>query len=211
MFQYDNPFFFGLRKLLGLIVLCAVFLACCLPVFTAGASFAALYDAVEKNMKHDRGYPAQEFWAGFRTNFKRATLCFLVILAAAAICVADLRVLQVLAQTGKVSAGFSFFFYVLLILIAVWAVWVLAQCVRFENTTGALLKNGLVLMLFHLPSSLGILGILAAGIMIIYLLPVTILVMPGVMVWFITMLTEKVFRSHMTPEQRQQYDETNRF
>ena len=107
-------------------------------------------------------------------------------------------------------AGFSVFFYVLLVLIAVWAVWVLAQCVRFDNTTGALLKNGLVLMLVHLPSSLGILGILAAGVLIIYLLPVTILVMPGVMVWFITMLTEKVFRSHMTPEQRQQYDETNR-
>ena len=102
------------------------------------------------------------------------------------------------------SAGLTVIFYVLLVLIAVWAVWVLAQCVRFDNTTGALLKNGLVLLIFHIPASL---GILAAGIMIIYLLPVTILVMPGVMVWFITMLTEKVFRSHMTPEQRQQYDE----
>ena len=121
---------------------------------------------------------------------------------------ADLRVLQVLAQAGKVSAGLTVIFYVLLVLIAVWAVWVLAQCVRFDNTTGALLKNGLVLLIFHIPASL---GILAAGIMIIYLLPVTILVMPGVMVWFITMLTEKVFRSHMTLEQRQQYDETNRF
>ena len=210
MFQYDNPFFQGVRKLLGLISLCAVFLLFCLPVFTAGASFAALYDAIEKNMKHDRGYPAQEFWAGFRANFKRATMCFLVILAAAVLCAADLRILQVLGQAGKVYAGFSIFFYVLLVLIAVWAVWVLAQCVRFDNTTGALLKNGLVLMLVHLPSSLGILGILAAGVLIIYLLPVTILVMPGVMVWFITMLTEKVFRSHMTPEQRQQYDETNR-
>ena len=107
------------------------------------------------------------------------------------------------------SAGLTVIFYVLLVLIAVWAVWVLAQCVRFDNTTGALLKNGLVLLIFHIPASLGILGILAAGIMIIYLLPVTILVMPGVMVWFITMLTERVFRSHMTPEQRQQYDENN--
>jgi uncharacterized membrane protein YesL len=130
MFQYENPFFQGLMKLVGLISLCAAFLLCCLPVFTAGASFAALYESIEKNMKHDRGYPAQEFWAGFRVNFKRATMCFL--------------------------------------------------------------------------------GILAAGVLIIYLLPVTILVMPGVMVWFISMLTEKVFRSHMTPEQRQQYDETNR-
>jgi uncharacterized membrane protein YesL len=132
-----------------------------------------------------------------------------VILAAAGICVTDLRILQVLTQAGKGYAGITVVFYVFLILIAVWAVWVLAQCVRFENTTGALLKNGLVLMLFHIPSSLGILGILAAGVMIIYLLPVSILVMPGVMVWFITMLTEKVFRSHMTPEQRQQYDENN--
>jgi hypothetical protein len=34
--------------------------------------------------------------------------------------------------------------------------------------------------------------------------------MPGVMVWFITMLTESVFRSHMTPEERREYDERNR-
>ena len=90
------------------------------------------------------------------------------------------------------------------------AVWVLAECVRFENRTGAILKNGLSLMLLHIPASLGILGILAAGVLTIYLLPVTILVMPGVMVWFITMLTESVFRSHMTPEERREYDERNR-
>ena len=62
------------------------------------------------------------------------------------------------------SAGLTVIFYVLLVLIAVWAVWVLAQCVRFDNTTGALLKNGLVLLIFHIPASLGILGILAAGL-----------------------------------------------
>lgn len=210
MFQYDNPFFQGVRKLIGLIGLCAVFLVLCLPIFTAGASFAALYDAVEKNMKHDRGYPVQKFWAGFRANFKRATLCFLAILAVALLLAADIRVIHILAQAGKVSAGSAGIFYVLLAFVAVWAVWVLAQCVRFENRTGAILKNGLVLMLTHLPSSLGILGLLAGGALIIYLLPVTILVMPGVIVWFITMLTERVFRSHMTPEQRQEYDERNR-
>jgi hypothetical protein len=34
MFQYENPFFQGLLKLVGLISLCAAFLLCCLPVFT---------------------------------------------------------------------------------------------------------------------------------------------------------------------------------
>jgi uncharacterized membrane protein YesL len=85
MFQYENPFFQGLLKLVGLISLCAAFLLCCLPVFTAGASFAALYESIEKNMKHDRSYPLQAFFTAFRSNFRRTTLCFLVILAAAAV------------------------------------------------------------------------------------------------------------------------------
>ena len=210
MFQYENPFFQGLLKLVGLISLCAAFLLCCLPVFTAGASFAALYESIEKNMKHDRSYPLQAFFTAFRSNFRRTTLCFLVILAAAAVCGMDIFTVLVLSESGKIPEGYKYFFIILLVLIAVWAVWVLAECVRFENRTGAILKNGLSLMLLHIPASLGVLGILAAGVLTIYLLPVTILVMPGVMVWFITMLTESVFRSHMTPEERREYDERNR-
>ena len=51
-----------------------------LPVITIGASTTALYYAVVKVIRNNEGYVWGEFWNGFRTNFKQATIIWLVAL-----------------------------------------------------------------------------------------------------------------------------------
>lgn len=51
-----------------------------LPVITIGASTTALYYAVVKVIRNNEGYGWGEFWNGFRTNFKQATIIWLVAL-----------------------------------------------------------------------------------------------------------------------------------
>ena len=49
-----------------------------LPLFTIGASSTALYYAVVKSIRHDRGRVSSCFFQSFRSNFRQATLLWLL-------------------------------------------------------------------------------------------------------------------------------------
>ena len=79
-FDIDNPLMRKLSLLFDCMLLSFLFLLCCLPVFTTGAAFSALY--------HCGGYLAdgsdtgvRDFFHAFRHSFKRVTPVWLLILA----------------------------------------------------------------------------------------------------------------------------------
>ena len=74
-----------------------------LPVITIGASTTALYYAVVKVIRNNEGYVWGEFWNGFRTNFKQATIIWLVALLLLAGAAADIVVVYVLSAAGRGS------------------------------------------------------------------------------------------------------------
>ena len=57
-----------------------LWLLCCLPVITIGASSTAMYYTMVKSVRHGRGHVSREFFGAFRRNFKAATLAWLVFL-----------------------------------------------------------------------------------------------------------------------------------
>ena len=75
----DNPFFSFITKVVNMILLSLLWLMCCIPIFTIGASTTALYYAVQKNINHDLGNATQQFFRGFKENFKQSTLVWLIL------------------------------------------------------------------------------------------------------------------------------------
>ena len=51
IFSYDNPIMSAISKIANCILLNMLFLICCIPIVTAGASFTAMYYTVEKILK----------------------------------------------------------------------------------------------------------------------------------------------------------------
>ena len=78
--------------LANLIIVNLCFLLTLVPVITAGAGIAAMYYAVMKLMRQREIRPASDFWKGFRDNFKRATLVWIVLLCLAVILIMDFRI-----------------------------------------------------------------------------------------------------------------------
>lgn len=71
----DAPLMRFLSQAADLVILNLVWLACCLPVVTAGASTAALY-RITLNMIRGTGRCGPgAFWAAFRENFRRPPAC----------------------------------------------------------------------------------------------------------------------------------------
>lgn len=79
-FLFDTESIFGriMTKIGILVVSNLMFLLCCIPVVTAGASLTALYRVMMRELRSPKDInPFYEFWYGFKTNFKQATICWI--------------------------------------------------------------------------------------------------------------------------------------
>lgn len=117
MFRIDGKFFGALSKLADLVILNILFLACCLPVVTIGASITALY-AVTKKMAEDReGYIFKGFFISFKDNFKQSTIMWLILLVPIVIVSVDLNISNLMKEG---SAQTIFKGFLLLVALLIW-------------------------------------------------------------------------------------------
>ena len=209
LFSFDSPLMTGIMKLGSLIVVTFLWLLFCVPVITAGASTAAFYYTIQKNLKYSRGYTVSSFWESFKNNFSQATKIWLILLAMILILILNIGAVRTLVAAGKGVGGLEILIRVVLVLIGLYAVWVFACVARFENTTGRTMKNALYLTAGNLPFDILILLAFAGAAFVIWLMPPLVLLMPGVAMWLSSELIERAFRRNMTAEQRREEDERN--
>ena len=82
LFDIENPVMRLIIKIFDCMCLSILWLICCLPVVTAGAATAALYATVHRYIRKEEGHLLRTFFGAIRENWKRATLVWLVVLAA---------------------------------------------------------------------------------------------------------------------------------
>lgn len=148
-FDPDGPFSTAMNQICQLFILNVLWLVCCLPIFTIGASCAALYSVLFK-MRDDKGVKvARLFFRGFRENFKRGTAVWLVLLAAAVVCWLDF---QVAGQTeGSLKSVFTVIAMAGLQVVAMVFTFAFPLVARYENPWRVQLKNALLLAISHAP------------------------------------------------------------
>ena len=84
MFRLNSPVMQLMARLFDLILLNLVFLLCCVPVVTIGASCTALHTVCLKYADGDEPPVLGTFFTAFRKNFVQSTLSWLVLFAAGA-------------------------------------------------------------------------------------------------------------------------------
>lgn len=159
-FNPDAPLMQGLGKIADLVVLNLITLLLSLPLVTAGAATTALYDATWRIIQ-DEGAVYRSYFQAFKSNFKKATLLWLIMAFAGAV--------LVFCLLFYVSNEITVLVVVSATLVALWAVtfsWVFPLQSRFENSLLATLKNALYCGLGYLPRSLimAVLNLLPWGI-----------------------------------------------
>jgi len=82
MFRQEGTFVSIVNKIADMVILSVLWCVCSLPVFTIGASSAALYHTVVKVIRQDRGYAFATFFSSFRSNFKQTIAPVLLFLTA---------------------------------------------------------------------------------------------------------------------------------
>ena len=206
-FNADNKGFQALGSLMDCMIISALWLLMCIPVFTIGTSTTSMYTTVHKVIRRQQGYVWNTFWDSFKENFKLTTKLWLIILAIIIVLTADIYVTHQALVEGLSWGIFAPFFVILMILVILWAVFIFAYSARFEQTLKATLKNGVLLMIANLPWTVLIFLELAVATIVTMYMPILIIILPGIATVLVELILEHVFRKLMAEEQRRHEEE----
>lgn len=197
LFHAESPLMITMTQITDCIFLSLFWILGCIPVVTAGASFAALYDGVYRGYRRGDKHPWQRFWHTFRGSWKAGLLPTAVFLALTA----GLVKTVIAAWNAAVYAQISWMIFAAAAFLAVTALGILSvmfpMLSRFENSFAGLMKNTVLLALANLPRAIA-LGILNAAVVLLclrYVFPLFFL--PALGALLSTVLLEPMFRPYL--------------
>ena len=199
-FSYDGGLMQTLSKLFDCICLAILWIICCVPIFTVGASTTALYYAYNKAIRQKRSYAFKEFFHGFKISFKQSTVVWLIVLLLYVVTIFDIMILRGVSGSVGFAKIVLAFILAMIVLLTMWVTYVFPYMARFENHTKAVLKNSAIIMIANLPWSilLLVLFVISAGLFL--LIPMFGMFAPALYVAFANLILERIFRKYMSEE-----------
>ena len=155
LFSYDSKFSQIMLKLCYGCYLNLLWFVCSLPVFTIGASTAALYDVTLQIAREEDPPLTSRFFKAFRENFRQATILWLILLVLGTLLGADGYILYHLYKgtTGIVSVictlGLALIIAAAIAYVIV-LIYVFPLVASVKNTNWAMLKNSLLIGIHYL-------------------------------------------------------------
>lgn len=197
IFGTEGSFTAVMSKVADIVLVSALWFICSLPVVTFATSTSALYYAVVKGIRKERGTPTKEFLYFFKTNWKQGVVISLLYELMAA-----LVVLNYIAVTKMEGASGLYSIY------KVESLWVMVMFIfltiylfpvfsRFEYTGVECIKASILMAIRHTLSSLVMLVVLVAAGLLVIRFPILIFCIPGVLVLLFSLRIEKIFRKYM--------------
>lgn len=206
-FNLDNPFFAAVGKAFDMMVISILWLVLCLPIVTAGPATTALYYTVVKVIRRERSYALKEFFRSFKLNLKQGMLLSVLLFALVWLMYVDFTYAQMLADAENAAGTWMFgAFVVIALLLSGTALYVFPLLSRFNMTFVRLLKSSFFMAVRYLPTTavLLLLAVLCGGL--IWIIPVTAVIVPALAMLAASFLLERIFKKYMpaaegTPEE----------
>ncbi len=153
LFDFDGPFFSFFEKIADTVILNIIFIICCLPVFTIGASLTALSSVTQKMARKEEGYILRGFFSSFKQNFIQATAIWLITVFFGVVFFFDIRFIAVSGE-GVMLNVFRVLLLMLGIIYVFEFIYVFPVLARFDNTILNTMRNALLLSVINLPWTL---------------------------------------------------------
>ena len=147
-FSPDSKLMQTLGRLSDLMGLNLLFLLTCLPIFTVGASTAALYTVCFRFDTERENGVVKPYFRAFRENFKKSTLVWLILLAVELLLIFDS--LMFLGHPGWMGY-LPVLFLALYVFAAMTMTMAFPLMSQFENSLKGTLRNALLLAVGFAP------------------------------------------------------------
>lgn len=197
IFSPDNPLMITMSQITDCIFLSLFWFVGCMPLVTAGASTAALYDAVYHCFHRGEKNCWQRFLHSFKQNLKPGLIPSVLFLAVTAAMVWSGVQMWNGAVHGQISwAVFAGAGFLLVVLFGILSI-LFPMLSRFENPTAVLFANTFRLGMANLPLTvvLGLLNTVAGFLCAVVVVPLFFL--PALAALLSTLLIEPMFKPFM--------------
>lgn len=148
--SYDSKFGELFLKLSYGCCLNVLWLICCLPIVTIGASTTALYYTSFKIAKDEGSFITTMFFRSFKQNFKQATVIWLIMLAAGLLIGGDIFLLSRLraTSTGTLAVVWTLLLAIVIAAAVAYAIelaYIFPLLSIASNTTPSMFKNAFLI------------------------------------------------------------------
>lgn len=169
-FNINSPVIQFINTLYEFIVLNILFLFCCIPIFTIGASLSSLYQVTLQEARGEHGLIIAKFFKSFKENFITSTISFFVYIIVGSILLFNIffwaAFNTIIATIILTIVSFISLIFVISFL------YTFPLIARFKNTTKQTLKNSYIISTTHKIRTLAILAITVITGVLFYYIPI---------------------------------------
>ena len=200
-YEYNGKLVHVVQKILGTIMLSLLWLACCIPVFTIGASSRALFHTAYWVLRNELSYPGREFFKEFRKQFGKSVAVWVPFWIAAVALAAGGIYLYLTLDTKIASIAAALILGIILELILVWMAYLVAYISIFDlDDKRTSFKNSYAMMCTHPLKSLLVFGLFVLVTIIVSWMPITVIALPALVAFLHTVLFENIFKEYADPK-----------
>ena len=164
IFDMDSPVMRVLNRVADLMIMNFLMIICCIPIITVGAAFTAMHYVLLKIVRGEEGYLIKGFFKSFKTNFRQATLIWLMMLLVVIVYIGDCLIFNYSGMEFPKALKIGVVVVATLLLMI--AAYVFPLLARFENSIKNTLKNAMILAFANLPKTITMLVCYAIPIVI---------------------------------------------
>ena len=207
IFHYEGKFARALQKVSDVIIASVLWIVGCIPLITIGTSTTALYYASIKAVLGE-GTIVKNFFKSYKENLKQSIVVEVILLVVAYIMYLNWNIGFKMMENGTV---FKVFFFVVLAWILLVVSYIFPVLARFALTTRQLFVNAFVMSITNLPKTIFI--ILTSMVpsvclvvrvdYVIKILPLIIVVVPGLVAYLNAITFNKIFDPYMPHEEEE--------
>ena len=192
-FNADNRFWRLIILTADILLLGLLWTILTLTVVGFGPASTALYYAIAKSIRRERGRPFQEFFHALKQNWWKSMIVGLVLeLIMAGLMMMDFTVLAEPFLTGDISDDPSFFWAILhLVLLLIFSMHIFPVLSRFQTTLPKAAMLSILLSFRHLGKTLMLSLVFLILFVVSIFFPVLSLIAPGLFTYFHSFREEK--------------------
>jgi len=197
IFNADNIFFRTMGKAFDLVLLNILWIICCLGVITIAPATTAMYYAVAKSIRRDRGYVTKEFFHSFISNIKQGLLVSVVFIAIGLLLSVDFNWSYDIYKSGSAVGTTLIGVFAVISLIAIGTfIYTCAVLSRFEYKFGPLLRVSFRFACRHMGETIIIALIIVALALGCYVVYPGVFLFPSLAMLLISFMMERILKKY---------------
>ena len=194
LFNPENRFWEFMTNMTNVLFVGLIWLICCLPIVTIGASTTALYDYTLKLANNTDGYVLKSFFKAFKKNFIKSTVLWVLMLLGTGFLAVDA---YVCLQMGTSFSKYLFFAIVAIgILYFIVCIYIFPVLAFFQVNVKGAIKNAFIMGVGNLPLTMLTIIILIIGCFIIYTVPYLIFALGSFVAYVSSFCYLSVFKKY---------------